>query len=266
MRDENVREIEWLQEELAQALSGHLEVSLSGSPVEDHRVSVPYLNRVLETLQGTYRAVLKSIAPEKITRAAGTLAVAGTAPGSFKVSLSAPTTQLELMDEPITDRGMGIILDLLTAAEAGEIGHVGPEWAARVEEGAVRSMIRLAAALASSRGTTHVRWRAASGEERLVAVTADAARSLAASLAGEAGREIISVTGHLEMAQDRPPRIRVTTDDDDYVAAVNSPEMLDLVRDLLFGEIRATLVIDMRTSPTTGSPGVDIELLDLEGV
>lgn len=62
MRDDNAREVERLQDELAQALSGELEVSLSGSPVADHQEAVPYFNKVLETLQATYRAVLKSTA------------------------------------------------------------------------------------------------------------------------------------------------------------------------------------------------------------
>jgi nucleotide-binding universal stress UspA family protein len=97
-----------------------------------------------------------------------------------------------------------------------------------------------------------------------VSVTADAARSLAIALAGQSGREIVTVVGHLTMAQDRPPRVRVRTQDDDYVAGANTEEMLDRVKELLFDEVRATLVIDMRTSPSTGSPDVNIELMELE--
>jgi hypothetical protein len=83
------------------------------------------------------------------------------------------------------------------------------------------------------------------------------------TLAGQVGREVITVTGHLEMAQDRPPRVRVRAPNDDFLAFVPD-ELLDQVKSLLFDTVKATLVIDMRTSATTGSPDVDIELMDIE--
>jgi hypothetical protein len=264
MREDNEREVERLRAELTLALSADLELSIEGVPVEDHRISVPYFNRVLESLQATYRAVLKSMSPDHLRRAEVTLSVAGTAPGSFKVLLKAPPAQLELIDEPLVDRGMGQIVDLLQAAQAGTIDQVGPAWASRADEPEVRAMIRLAATLAASRGTTHLRWLAVGGTERMVSLSAAAARSLTLALAGEVGREILTVTGHLEMAQDRPPRVRVRTDDDEYIASVKDSEMLERVKSLLFEEVEATLVVDIRTSPTTGIPDTNVELLDLE--
>lgn len=264
MVQDNEHDVERLSAELALALSGDLQVSLDGTPVEDHRISVPYLNRVLEALQATYRAVLRSMASEKLRRTDYTLAMSGTAPGSFKVLLRVPPAQMQLLEEPLVDRAMDVIVELMAAAEQGTVAERGPEWAASADESAVRAMIRLASALAGAKGTAHVRWRAASGQERTVTVTAEAARSLAIALAGEAGREILTVTGHLEMGQDRPPRVRIRTSEDEYVAAVDNPELLDRIKELLFEEVVATLVIDMRTSPTTGSPGIDVELLDLD--
>ena len=42
-----------------------------------------------------------------------------------------------------------------------------------------------------------------------------------------------------------------------------TPELLDRVKELLFDEVEATLAVDMRTSPTTGRPDTEIELLDI---
>jgi hypothetical protein len=264
MRSANETELARLEIELREALSGVLEVSLDGLPVEDHRVTVPYLNRVLESLQSTYRAVFRSLSQDKhLRRGEATLSVVGTSPGSFRVSLAIPPKQLDLLGDPTADRALSAIVTLLAAAEQGTAAEAGRVWAETSDETAVRSMIRLSASLAGSRGVTTIRLTEASGSQRVVAVTYAAARDLAMSLAGQAGREVLSVTGHLEMAQDRPPRVRVRTDDDEYLAAV-SDELLDRVKSLLFDTVRATLVIDVRTSATTGSPDVDVELLDLE--
>jgi hypothetical protein len=132
------------------------------------------------------------------------------------------------------------------------------------EEPAVRSMIRFSVALAGSKGSTIIRWKGVGSEERIVNVTSEAARSLAISLSGESGREVLEVEGHLEMGQDQPPRVRIRTQTDEFLASVPGEDLLDQVKDLLFGEVRATLVVDMRTSPTTGSPETRIELLDIE--
>ena len=70
--------------------------------------------------------------------------------------------------------------------------------------------------------------------------------------------------GHLQMAQDDPARVRITTLDDQYLATILNEELLDRVKHLLFLQVTATLVIDMRTSPSTGAPLTHIELLDLE--
>ncbi len=264
MRSTNDAEIQKLQTELRGALSGVLEMSLDGAPVEDHRVTVPYLNRVLESIQSAYRAVLRSLSQDKLLRRGeATLSVAGTGPGSFRVALAIPPTQLELLDDPAADRALDLIVTLLAAAEAGTAGEVGRRWSETQDETAVRSMIRLSASLASSRGTTRLRLTRADGSQRLVTVTSDAARDLAMSLAGQVGREVITVIGHLEMAQDRPPKVRLRTSDDDYLAVVPD-ELLDQVKGLLFDTVQATLVVDMRTSATTGSPDVDIELMDIE--
>lgn len=265
IREQNEQEIATLQTELAQALSGDLEVTLDGTPVEDHRVTVSYLNRVLETLQASYRAVFKELVPEKkLKRGEAMLSVAGTGPGSFKVALAAPATQLEFLDQPLGERALAVIFELMEAAANKNAQSVAPEWASRSDESAVRAMIRLSASLAGSKGATHLRWRSITGTERIVSLRADDARSLAVALAGEAGREILTITGHLTMGQDQPPRVKIKTIDDDYSAEVRNSEMLERVKELLFEEVRATLVIDVHTSPSTGSPDTDIELLDLE--
>lgn len=264
MRSSNEAEIAELNAELLNALTGDLEISLDGLPVEDHRVTVPYLNRVLESLQSSYRAIYRSLSRDThMSRGEATLSVAGTAPGSFRVALSFPPTQLQLLEEPIGDRALDIIVSLLAAAEQGNSSEAGREWAERSDETAVRAMIRLSASLASSRGTTRVRSTGTSGAQRFVTVTAPVARDLAVALAGQTGREVITVIGHLEMAQDRPPCVRVRTDDDEHLATV-SEELLDRVKSLLFEMVSATLIVDMRTSATTGSPATNVELLDLE--
>lgn len=265
MRDANEREITQLRDELAEALSGDLEISLDGHPVENHRVSLAYFNRVTESLQAAYRSVFRTLSPGgTVHRGEATLSIAGTSPGSFKVALKAPMAQLNLLDDPTIDRAMAVIVDLLQSASEGNEAPTAGEWAARASDAEVRSMIRVASAMASSRGTTKVRWRGVDRRERIVEVPAAAARNLAVALAGRVGRELLTVTGHLQMAQDEPPRVRIRAGDDDHLATVKSPDMLDLVKSLLFDEVRATLVIDMRTSPTSGTPGTTTELMDLE--
>ena len=191
------------------------------------------------------------------------MSIAGTSPGSFKVALKTPMAQLDLLDDPIIDRAMGVIVDLLQAAAEGREDVTAAAWAARASEGEVRSMIRVSSAMASSQGRTKVRWRGVDGAERIVDVAASAARNLAVALAGNVGREVITVTGHLEMAQDEPPRIRIRAAEDDHVATVHE-DMREQVKSLLFDEVRATLVVDMRTSATLGTPRMTTELRDLE--
>jgi len=180
------------------------------------------------------------------------------------VSLKAPASQLDLLDDPIIDRTMAVIVSLLQDAAAGAAPERINDWAGRATEPEVRAMIRVASALASSQGTTSIRWRGVVGSEKVIYLQAAAARALAVSLAGKTGREVITVTGHLQMAQDQPARVRVQAADDEYLASVASPDMLDRVKALLFDEVRATLVIDMKTSPTSGSPDTTTELMDLE--
>lgn len=262
MRDANESEIKSLQLEMAEALSGDLEITLEGQPVTGHTVTVPYLSRVLGALQATYRSILTRM-DESAGRAGSTLSVAATAPGSFVVAVKTPPAQLEFFDTPVTDRAMNEIVSLLTSSIDGRESEAGPAWAQSTEEPTVRAMIRLAAALASSRGRTRIRWTPVSGHEQLLALTSDNARRLATSLAGDPGREVVIVTGHLEMAQDRPPRVRIRTADDEFIASVKQDELLSTVRELIFSEVQATLMVDMRTSPTSGSPVIETELLDL---
>ena len=267
MREANERELSELNAELVQATSGDLEITLLGSPYVEHRVSIPYFTRVLEGLQSTFRATCRAIAPDgRLRRSDATLSLVGMAPGSFKVMVMTPPAQLDLLDSPIVDRALNAIVDVLASAERGTASEDIPPWVAQSDEPVVRSMIRLSVALAGSQGTVSVRWRGISSNERIVAITSDAARDLAIALSGEAGREILIVTGHLEMGQDQPPRVRIRTADDEYLANVTSEDLLDRVKDLLFGEVQATLVVDMRTSPTTGNPGTQIELLDLQAL
>ncbi len=264
MRDDNEREISNLRSELAEALAGDLELSLDGFPVEDHRISLPYFNRVTESLQAAYRAVYRALSADgRLRRGEANLSIAGTGPGSFRVSLKAPPAQLVLLDEPMIDRAMAVIIDLLQAAAGGTALNRASDWAAIATEPEVRAMIRVSSALASSQGTTRLRWRGTQGVETTVELRPAAAVALAVALSGTTGREIITVTGHLEMAQEQPPRVRVRTADDEHLASV-TPEMLDRVKALLFDDVRATLVIEMRTSPTSGSPDTRIELMDLE--
>jgi hypothetical protein len=263
MRSANEAEITQLERELAHATSGELEVTLAGRAFDDHRIGVPLVSRVLETLQATFRAAYRSASPhQRVGRGEATLSLVATATGSFRLILNTPPAQLDLQSAPVADQAMGSIVGLLDAAGRGNAGEAGPVWAQHAEEPLVRSMIRLAATLAGTHGTTNLRWKTSSQNEQLVSVPSDQARSLAVALAGQAGREIVTVTGHLEMGQDQPPRVRVRTADDEYLARVPT-QLLERVKELLFEEIQATLIVDMKTSPTTGSPDTEIELLDL---
>ena len=100
-RRQRARDILELQTELAEAMSGDLEVSLSGTPVQDHTVTVPYISRVLDALQASFRTITKSLSPEPTHRSETTLSISGTAPGSFKVALKTPTIQLDLIEDPL---------------------------------------------------------------------------------------------------------------------------------------------------------------------
>ncbi len=264
MRDDNERDIVALEAELEQALSGDLELTLAGRPVTDHRVALTYFNRLTDSLQAAFRATYRTMTPTgTIQRGEATLSIAGTAPGSFKVTFTLPAAQLELLEDPIADRAMRRIIELLRAADSGASAPTAERFASTATEPEVRAMIRVAASMATSGGTTDVRHRAVDGSETIASVRADAARRLAESLAGRTGREILTITGHLTMAQDQPPRVRLTTADDVYLAVVTSEELLDRVKVLLFGDVEATLVVDMRTSPTSGTPSTTTELIDL---
>lgn len=264
MRVANDRDIKRLEAELAAAKSGELELRFVGPAFDQHKIGLPLLSRVLETLQSTFRAAYRSVSPnEHISRGEATLALAATGPGSFRLFLTTPPAQLDLLAPPLADQAMDEIVELLDAAGHGVASQMAPPWAERADEGYVRSMIRLAATLAGTQAQTSLRWVPVGHAERLVNLASDQARALAIALAGETGREILTVTGHLEMGQDQPPRVRVTTPDDDYLARVPTPELLDRVKDLLFDEVQVTLAVDMRTSPTTGRPDTEIELLDI---
>jgi hypothetical protein len=267
MRNANEAEVVALQSELTTAGAGDLEMTLVGPEYELHQVSLRYITRLLDTLQASFRAMCNAILPEgTVRRADATLSLAATSPGSFKVHIMTPSAQLEFFNVPIADQALSAIVDLLESAEHGTASRDIPAWTAGTEEPVVRSMIRFSVALASSKGSVTFRWRGAQSQERLVAVTTDAARALAVALSGESGREILEVTGHLEMGQDQPPRARIRTADDEHLAQVPSEELLERVKDLLFEDVRATLVVDMRTSPTTGSPDTHTELLDIDAL
>ena len=79
-------------------------------------------------------------------------------------------------------------------------------------------MFKLVAALAVAQGSTTIRWHGISTPERLVSLHKEGARDLALALSGRPGREIITVTGHLEMGQDQSPRIRLRTAEEEYSA------------------------------------------------
>jgi len=264
MREANEQEIRVLESELKQATAGELELTLLGPAYESHQVGIPLLTRILGNLQSTFRAVYRSRTPSgSVHREEATLSLVATAPGSFKVVVATPPAQLDLLEPaPLADQAIGEIIRLFVAAEEGQAGAVAPAWAAAQDEPVLKAMIRLSAALAVAQGSTMVRWHGVNTPEQLVRLRKEDAKDLVLALAGQPGREVVQVTGHLELGQDRPPRIRLRTAEDEYSAKVPT-ELLDRVKELLFGEVQATLIIDMKTSPTTGSPDTDIELIDL---
>ena len=263
MLEQNEHEIAGLQQELSEVLATDLEVVFEGGPVTQHSIGVPYFQRILESMQATYRAMRRSLLPagESLSYRDSTLLLAGTAPGSFRAFLQAPG-QLELIGESQADLAL---FELMTLLEAGTHPDPGPiiEWAATADERALRAMVRLSSTLAAGSGVTTVRFRSAKGVDRRVTVSAEHARRLTAALVGGgSGVEVVVVTGRLEMAQERPMRVRVRAPTEDYTATAND-EMVDTIRDLLFSEVQATLSIDMRTSPTTGAPSQRAVLLAL---
>ena len=264
MREANEQEIRVLESELKQATAGELELTLLGPAYETHRVGIPLLTRILGNLQSTFRAVYRSRTPSgSLHREEATLSLVATAPGSFKVAVATPPAQLDLLEPtPLVDQAIGEIVRLFVAAEEGRAGDVAPAWAATQDEPVVKAMIKLSATLAVAQGSTSIRWHGVSTPEQMVRLRREEAKDLVLALAGQPGREVVQVTGHLEMGQDQPRRIRLRTAEDEYSAKV-PPELLDRVKELLFGEVQATLIIDMKTSPMTGSPDTDIELLDL---
>ena len=263
MRSANDREIEDLEGELALVDSGELELRFAGSAFDQHKMPVPVVSRILETLQSTFRAAYRCVSPGgHAGRAEATLTLAGTAPGSFRLFLTTPPVQLDVLAPPLADQAMGGIVALLEAASHGDAGQVGPRWAEETDEAYVRSMIRLASTLAGIHAETSLRWFPADQTERIIHLASEQALALAIALAGETGREILTVTGHLEMAQDNPPKVRIKTSDDQFLAKVPD-DLLNQVKDLIFEEVQATLSIDMKTSPTTGKPETDTELLDI---
>jgi hypothetical protein len=266
MREANEHEIRDLEAELRQATSGELEVTLTGSAYDQHRVGLPSVTRLLTTLQSSFRAVYRSRVPSgTVRREEATLSLVATTPGSFKISVATPQAQLELLEAPLADQVIDEIVELLAAAEQGRTNEVVPGWAAHQDEPVIKSLIRLSAAFAGVQGVAAIRWRGMDSPEQIVTLRAAAARDLVLALAGQPGREVLVVRGHLEMGQDQPPRIRLKSSDDEYLARV-PPELLDRVKELLFSEVEATLVVDMRTSPSTGSPDTEIELLDLNAL
>ena len=266
-RQENDREIATLLAERTAATTAELEVSLEGQAVEGHVVTVPYFQRVLEQLQGAFRTLRRAaLAPgERLSRTEGALRLAGTGPGSFRAYFDLPTTQLVLGQLPRGDLALRDLLQLFEAAGQPHDTQTIATWAETADEPALRAVIKLAATLASSGGTTAFRLTMADQVEHLVSVAPDQARNLAIALAGPMGREVLSVTGHLAMAQDDPPRIRVETSDDEHLADVplDNEELLERVKALLFSEVQATLVVDMRTSVSSGRPSQRTELLDV---
>lgn len=74
---------------------------------------------------------------------------------------------------------------------------------------------------------------------------------------------MLTVRGHLAMAQDRPPKVRISTAIEDFVAEINDDELLDAVRGSLFGEVVADISVTMSTSETSGRPLTRAELLGL---
>ncbi len=264
MLDRNRADVERLRVELAEARSSDVQLSIEGRPVTGHRISAPYLARVINDLQAAYRAMAEAVSvEEKPGRTATTLTVASTSAGSFRVQFQTAEEALSLFDRPLSERTLEALFDVMSMSTNPNAGELLREWAATATEDSLRAVIRLAATLASSKGTAQFRWMPPEGGDHVLALPADRARALAVELAGATGREILTVRGHLGMAQDDPPRIRVTTADDEHVANVRDEDLLAVLPELLFGEVVAEIAVDMTTSPTTGAPSIRSELLSL---
>ncbi len=257
----NDREIERLRAELADARSSDLEISIDGRPVFEHRITSSYLARLLADTQSAYRAAVEAVADDKPSLLESSLLVDSTAPGSFRVRFRTAAEPLSILESPRSERALSLLFEMVEAS-----ADQRRAWVERTDEAAVRSFIRFAATLASSQGVARLRWtKPTSGVDRVVVVTAASARTMAADLAGTPESEIVTVEGHLSRAQDDPPRVRVTRPNgDDETADVLDAELLPLVQELLFSDVRATIAIQMTTSPTTGAPSTRGELLNLE--
>jgi hypothetical protein len=264
MLDGNDLDVERLRIELQDARSSDVEVSIDGRPVNDHRVNASYLSRIINDLQAAYRAMAEMLGDAaKPSRASTALTVAGTAPGSFRILFRTAEEPLSLFERPLSERALESLVSVIEFGTDSRSADALRDWAATAPEAGVRSMIRLAATLASSHGTVQVRWTPPGGTDRVVAISSERSRSLAADLAGATGREIIVVRGHLGMAQDDPPRVRVRTAVDDHVADVRDIDLLEVVTELIFQNVVAEIVVAMTTSPTTGAPKIRSELLSI---
>lgn len=265
--EQNDLELDALRRELAEARSSNVELSIEGTPVTEYQISVSYLNRVTGSLQAVYKAIARTLTTTgQLAGQQGTLRLASTAPGSFKMMFrTAEDDDLNLFEKPLSDRALGELFELLEAGRAGQHA-VAAQWASTSDESAVRAMIRLGAALAASRGTTQLRWTSLDGHDRTLALSADNARRLASTLAGQAGQEIVEVRGRLRMAQEDPPRVRIRTETDEHLASVGDDDLLDEVRGLLFTDVVAEIAIEMSTSPTTGAPTTTSHLLHIRGI
>jgi hypothetical protein len=263
MLEVNDRDIEKLSTELAEARSSDVELSIEGSPVVDHRISVSYLNRVTGSLQSAYKAFVRKLVPKgQSLGAQGGLALAGTGPGSFRMRFITNEEPLSLLERPLSERALGELFELLASSNGPDMA-VAEQWAARAPAETVRAMIRLASSLAASKGTSQLRWTTLDGNDRVVQIAPDRASRLAAALVGRTGTETIKVRGHLAMAQDEPPKIKVTTATDEHVAAVRDDDLLDAVKELLFDNVIAEILVEMSTSGRTGAPSSRSTLLDI---
>ncbi len=265
MLDDNDHDLEALRRELAEARSSDVELSITGTPVTQHQISVSYLNRVTSSLQAAYKSISRALASSgQPVGQQGTLRLAATAEGSSKMLFrTTEDDDLSLFEDPLSDRALSELFRLLEAGRSSD-NRIVEEWAARADDSAVRAMIRLGAALAASHGTSQLRWTSLDGADRTLALNADNARELASTLAGQTGQEIVEVRGRLRMAQEDPPRVRLGTEtDDEYVASVGDDDLLDEVRGLLFTDVIAEIAIEMSTSPTTGEPRTKSHLLHI---
>jgi hypothetical protein len=170
---------------------------------------------------------------------------------------------LSLLERPLSERALGQLFEVLESSRGRDAEVFAVDWASRSPDASIRAMVRLASALAASHGTTQLRWTSLDGTDRSIQIEPDQARRLAAALAGKTGRELLTVRGHLRMAQDDPPKVKITSAVDEYIALVHDEELLYAVKDLLFGDVIAEIAVDMSTSRTTGAPMPRTELLDI---